>query len=150
MVFCVIRRKPYHLFWIGEEGMKASFDVTLSPKDLYRFNMYQTYTGFQGWSSIALGILGFVMAGTGNNSFNSLSGTSANLGTDSIYVYSNSTTGGLSNTITNRKGFSSQTVYLEHLLDDKGKKLLYEKEAEIIIQKDFCFSYILYFPISTK
>ena len=27
--------------------MKASFDVTLSPKDLYRFNMYQTYTGFQ-------------------------------------------------------------------------------------------------------
>ena len=63
MVFCVIRRKPYHLFWIGEEDMKASFDVTLSPKDLYRFNMYQTYTGFQGWSSIALGILGFVMAG---------------------------------------------------------------------------------------
>ena len=63
MVFCVIRRKPYHLFWIGEEGMKASFDVTLSPKDLYRFNMYQTYTGVQGWSSIALGILGFVMAG---------------------------------------------------------------------------------------
>ncbi len=45
------------------KGMKASFDVTLSPKDLYRFNMYQTYTGFQGWSSIALGILGFVMAG---------------------------------------------------------------------------------------
>lgn len=43
--------------------MKASFDVTLSPKDLYRFNMYQTYTGFQGWSSIVLGILGFVMAG---------------------------------------------------------------------------------------
>lgn len=63
MVFCVIRRKPYHLFGRGEEGMKASFDVTLSPKDLYRFNMYQTYTGFQGWSSIALGILGFVMAG---------------------------------------------------------------------------------------
>ena len=27
--------------------MKASFDVTLSPKDLYRFNMYQTYTGFR-------------------------------------------------------------------------------------------------------
>lgn len=43
--------------------MKASFDVTLSQKDLYRFNMYQTYTGFQGWTSIVLGILGFVMAG---------------------------------------------------------------------------------------
>lgn len=56
-------QKALSLFWIGEEGMKASFDVTLSPKDLYRFNMYQTYTGFQGWSSIALGILGFVMAG---------------------------------------------------------------------------------------
>ena len=42
--------------------MKASFDVTLSPKDLYRFNMYQTYTGLQGWSSIVLGILGFVKA----------------------------------------------------------------------------------------
>lgn len=43
--------------------MKASFDVTLSQKDLYRFNMYQTYTGFQGWTSFVLGILGFVMAG---------------------------------------------------------------------------------------
>lgn len=41
----------------------AVFDVKLQPKDLYRFNMYQTYTGLQGWISIILGILGFVMAG---------------------------------------------------------------------------------------
>lgn len=43
--------------------MKASFDVTLSPKDLYRFNMYQTYTGFQDGVPLRLEILGFVMAG---------------------------------------------------------------------------------------
>ena len=42
--------------------MKASFDVTLTPRDLYRFNMVQTYTGMQGIVSIVLGILGFVMA----------------------------------------------------------------------------------------
>ena len=43
--------------------MKASFDVKLQPQDLYRFNLYQTYTGMQGLVSIVLGILGFVMAG---------------------------------------------------------------------------------------
>lgn len=43
--------------------MKAEFDVQLQPKDLYRFNMFQTYTGMSGIISIALGILAFVMAG---------------------------------------------------------------------------------------
>lgn len=43
--------------------MKVEFDVQLQPKDLYRFNMFQTYTGFSGFVSIALGILAFVMAG---------------------------------------------------------------------------------------
>lgn len=43
--------------------MTASFDVKLQPRDLYRFNMYQTYTGLQGIVSIVLGILGFVMSG---------------------------------------------------------------------------------------
>lgn len=43
--------------------MKVSFDVQLQPKDLFRFNIYQTYTGMQGILSIVLGILGFVMAG---------------------------------------------------------------------------------------
>ena len=42
---------------------KVEFDVQLQPKDLYRFNIYQTYTGIQGWISVILGILGFVMAG---------------------------------------------------------------------------------------
>jgi predicted membrane channel-forming protein YqfA (hemolysin III family) len=44
--------------------MKVSFDVKLQPVDLYRFNMYQTYRGVQGWISIILGILSFVMAKT--------------------------------------------------------------------------------------
>ena len=43
--------------------MKAEFDVQLQPKDLYRFNMFQTYTGMSGIISIALGILAFVIAG---------------------------------------------------------------------------------------
>lgn len=43
--------------------MNVSFDVQLHAKDLYRFNMYQTYTGLQGILSVVLGILGFVMAG---------------------------------------------------------------------------------------
>ena len=46
-----------------QKALSFILDVTLSQKDLYRFNMYQTYTGFQGWTSIVLGILGFVMAG---------------------------------------------------------------------------------------
>jgi hypothetical protein len=44
--------------------MKVSFDVKLRPEDLFRFNMYQTYRGVQGWISIILGILSFVMAKT--------------------------------------------------------------------------------------
>jgi hypothetical protein len=44
--------------------MKVSFDVKLQPVDLYRFNIYQTYRGVQGWISIILGILCFVMAKT--------------------------------------------------------------------------------------
>jgi hypothetical protein len=44
--------------------MNVSFDVKLQPQDLYRFNIYQTYRGMQGWISIILGILSFVMAVT--------------------------------------------------------------------------------------
>ena len=43
--------------------MNTAFDIKLEAKDLFRFNMYQTYTGLQGWISIILGILAFVMAG---------------------------------------------------------------------------------------
>lgn len=48
---------------VREKCMKATFDVQLQPKDLYCFNMYQTYTGMSGIVSVALGILAFVMAG---------------------------------------------------------------------------------------
>ena len=42
--------------------MKVAFNVKLQEKDLYRFNIYQAYTGLQGWVSVILGILAFVMA----------------------------------------------------------------------------------------
>ncbi len=43
--------------------MPIEFDITLTAKDMYRFNMYQTYTGFHGWFSILLAIFAFVLAG---------------------------------------------------------------------------------------
>ncbi len=43
--------------------MPIEFDITLTPKDMYRFNLYQTYTGFQGWFSIIVSIFIFVSAG---------------------------------------------------------------------------------------
>ncbi len=42
--------------------MPIEFDITLTEKDMYRFNMYQTYSGFQGWLSIAVSVLAFVLA----------------------------------------------------------------------------------------
>lgn len=42
--------------------MKVAFNVKLQERDLYRFNIYQAYTGLQGWISVILGILAFVMA----------------------------------------------------------------------------------------
>ena len=44
--------------------MPIEFDITLSSDDMYRFNMYQTYSGFHGWFSILFSILIFVVAGT--------------------------------------------------------------------------------------
>lgn len=41
--------------------MTVEFDVKLEPKDLYRFNLYQTYTGSQGIISILITILAAVM-----------------------------------------------------------------------------------------
>ena len=43
--------------------MDIEFDITLTPKDMYRFNMYQTYTGFQGWFSVIISVFLFVVAG---------------------------------------------------------------------------------------
>ena len=42
--------------------MEVSFEVKLRPEDLYRFNMYQTYTGMQGILSIVIAAVVFVMA----------------------------------------------------------------------------------------
>lgn len=41
--------------------MREEFDVNLTPKDMYRFNMYHTYHGFQGIFSIFMAILILVL-----------------------------------------------------------------------------------------
>lgn len=41
--------------------MQIEFEVRLKPEDLYRFNMYQMYTGIHGWISIVLGIAMLVL-----------------------------------------------------------------------------------------
>ena len=43
--------------------MPIELDVKITANDMYRFNMYQTYSGFHGWFSIAFSILIFVVAG---------------------------------------------------------------------------------------
>lgn len=43
--------------------MPLEFDITLTEKDMFRFNIYQTYSGFQGWSSVIISIIAFVLAG---------------------------------------------------------------------------------------
>lgn len=42
--------------------MPIEFDITLTSKDMYRFNMYQTYSGFQGWFSEIIAVVIFVVA----------------------------------------------------------------------------------------
>lgn len=42
--------------------MPVKFDIKLSSKDMFRFNMYQTYSGFQGWFSIILAAVIFGVA----------------------------------------------------------------------------------------
>ena len=43
--------------------MPLEFDIKLEAKDMFRFNMYQTYTSFSGWSSIIFAIAMFGMGG---------------------------------------------------------------------------------------
>jgi len=43
--------------------MPLEFDVKLEAKDMFRFNMYQTYTSFSGWFSIIFSIALFGLAG---------------------------------------------------------------------------------------
>lgn len=50
------------------ELSEVSFDIKLSPEDLYRFNMYQNYTSANGIVSILVGLISFVMAGIAWNS----------------------------------------------------------------------------------
>jgi hypothetical protein len=41
--------------------MKIEFDIQLRPDDMFKFNMYQMYTGVHGWLSIALAVVAFAM-----------------------------------------------------------------------------------------
>jgi len=43
--------------------MPLEFDIKLKPKDMFLFNMYQTYTSFSGWFSIVFGVAFFGFAG---------------------------------------------------------------------------------------
>ena len=43
--------------------MNISLDIQIQAKDLYRFQMRQAYRGMQGWISILISLLMFVMAG---------------------------------------------------------------------------------------
>lgn len=42
--------------------MPIEFDITLDVKDLYRFNLYQVYSGFQGIFSIVIAVAVCVLA----------------------------------------------------------------------------------------
>lgn len=44
--------------------MTAEFDVSITSKDMYRFNMYHAYHGFQGIFATVIGILVLIVAGT--------------------------------------------------------------------------------------
>ena len=44
--------------------MRLEFDITLTAKDMFRFNLYQTYTGASGWISVIAAVVCFAAAGT--------------------------------------------------------------------------------------
>ena len=43
--------------------MKVELDVTVTGKDMYRFNMYHIYSGVHGIFSIVIAVMIFVVAG---------------------------------------------------------------------------------------
>lgn len=43
--------------------METEFDITLTQKDMYRFNLYHSYSGMHGISSIIMAVLIFLVAG---------------------------------------------------------------------------------------
>lgn len=42
--------------------MSIEFDIKLTSKDMYRFNLHQAYSGFQGWFAFFLAVICFVSA----------------------------------------------------------------------------------------
>ena len=46
----------------NREAMNVSFDIKLQPKDLHRFNIYQSYRGTQGILSILLALVVFIIS----------------------------------------------------------------------------------------
>ena len=44
--------------------MRLEFDITLTAKDMFRFNLYQTYTGASGWISVIAAVVCYAAAGT--------------------------------------------------------------------------------------
>lgn len=42
--------------------MRLEFDITLTAKDMFRFNLYQTYTGASGWISVIAAVVCFAAA----------------------------------------------------------------------------------------
>lgn len=47
----------------GARKMSAEFDVTITDKDMFRFNLYHAYHGFQGIIATLVGVWVLVMAG---------------------------------------------------------------------------------------
>lgn len=47
----------------GKVIMPLEFDITLTQKDMFRFNLVQTYSGLQGWSSVVISVIAFILAG---------------------------------------------------------------------------------------
>ena len=58
--------------------METKFDIQLTNKDLYGFNIYQTYRSGQGILSVLIGLIVFVMAG--------LSFAQSNVSTAFLYI----------------------------------------------------------------
>lgn len=67
--------------------MNVKFDVNLKWQDVFRFNLYQTYTGMQGILGIALPILIFVLAGMAYSKNAFFSGTLYILGGLLVLLY---------------------------------------------------------------
>lgn len=59
--FCV--GLPENLWEKEQTGMSAEFEVSITDKDMYRFNLYHAYHGFQGILATMVGVWVLIMAG---------------------------------------------------------------------------------------